>query len=81
MRNSWEDKFFSMLMLGENGEPVQAAGTGPADAAGMVGPTPLAPGATAANPMAPVTVSNDHMNNNYQTTNEELGSVSESGGM
>jgi len=58
MRNSWEDKFFSMLMLDSNGENVGAA-VGPVDASGMVGPTPLAPGGhMGSNQMsAPVTVS------------------------
>lgn len=58
MRNSWEDKFFSMIMLGENGEPIGQGGiNGSHDVGSLVGPTPLAPGATASNPMAPMTVS------------------------
>jgi len=85
MRNSWEDKFFSMLMLGENGESQQAAGI--ADPSGMVGPTPLAPGATGANLMAPAMVSDQSMNigsssngaSHHPHGSDELSSVSDAG--
>ena len=47
LRNSWEDKFFSMLMLDENGNATNAAAAAAAASAGDFGPTPMAPGATA----------------------------------
>jgi hypothetical protein len=49
MRNSWEDKFFSMLMLDNNGDQAAAA----ADAANL-SPTPI-------NEAGPVTVSQQSM--------------------
>lgn len=59
MRNTWEDKFFSMLMLGgENGD--QSVGTLNMDPS-MMAPTPLGPGVSMSTGLmsngAPVTVS------------------------
>ena len=71
MRNSWEDKFFSMLMLGESEQAAAAAADGT-----LLGPTPIAPGATPSNGMqnlhhqqqqqlqqqqAPITISTNSM--------------------
>jgi HSF-type DNA-binding len=42
MRNSWEDKFFSMLMMDENAQNAAAAQS----MADAVGPTPIGPGAS-----------------------------------
>jgi hypothetical protein len=74
MRNSWEDKFFSMLMLGETEQNAAAAANG-----AVLGPTPIAPGATPSN--GPVTVSSGSMGQRYgqNTENEDLSDVSESG--
>jgi multidrug efflux pump subunit AcrA (membrane-fusion protein) len=41
MRNSWEDKFFSMLMMDENAQNAAAQ-----NIADVVGPTPIGPGAS-----------------------------------
>jgi hypothetical protein len=74
MRNSWEDKFFSMLMLGETEQNAAAAANG-----ALLGPTPIAPGATPSN--GPVTVSSGSMGQRFgqNTENEDLSDVSESG--
>lgn len=85
MRNSWEDKFFSMLMLGESEQNAAAAANG-----ALLGPTPIAPGATPSNNMSmgmghhsggPVTVSNGSMSQHFGegTENEDLSDVSETG--
>lgn len=47
LRNSWEDKFFSMLMLDENGNATNGAGAGSQDPAGGHGS--MANGATTTN--------------------------------
>jgi len=75
MRNSWEDKFFSMLML--EGDQNGAAAQGMVDN-GMINPTPIAPGLTVGS-MAPVTVSNQSMpHNSNHGVGDDLGSVGDS---
>jgi hypothetical protein len=76
MRNTWEDKFFSMLMLGEAEQSAASAVSHSA----LLGPTPIAPGATPSN--GPVTVSSGSMGQQYGThsnESEELSDVSETG--
>ena len=76
MRNSWEDKFFSMLMLDGNEQQQQqqqgVAGGGTNErTAGNLSPTPINENATATTTGAPVTVSQD-------STAERLKTMSES---
>lgn len=80
MRNSWEDKFFSMLMLDseQNG-----SSSNPHDSNVM--PTPLAPGISSnANAQAPVTVSdrsadiNGQLSAHHENNDDDLSSVSTS---
>jgi hypothetical protein len=74
MRNTWEDKFFSMLMLGEAEQNAAAFANG-----ALLGPTPIAPGATPSN--GPVTISSGSMGQQFghSEANEDLSDVSEGG--
>jgi len=65
MRNSWEDKFFSMLMLDGNGDP-----TGGTNAPADLSPTPINENAMNA---APLTVSNDSTMSRMKTMPEGEG--------
>lgn len=76
MKNSWEDKFFSMLMLGEN-EQTPSVIDGMNNI--MMSPTPLAPGMGMG--IGPATVSNQSSRANAHGMNgdDDLSDVSDSG--
>jgi len=68
MRNSWEDKFFSMLMLEGNGDQTANAAN--------VAPTPIVGGNNVTSSEAPATVSNRSSNFTPNTGDNDLSSVS-----